>query len=103
LLSWVCIFLLGYLYSGLMNHWQQQLLEEGAVARYGLLKVMKFGLEENLEKVRTTLVELTDKLHKLPESTEGLAEDKKKETANQRQQIVDGFSQCSNYLAKLET
>jgi proteasome lid subunit RPN8/RPN11 len=102
LLTWLCIFMLGYLYSALMNRWQQQMLEEGAVARYGVVKAMKYGLEENLEKVRKTVLELTEKLRAQPATTDSLTDEQKKDAVVQRQAIVDGLAQCGRFLAKLE-
>src|SRR5262245_37640379 len=48
LLAWICLFLLGYLYAGFRSRWEKEMIVQGAVAHYGLTKVLGYGLEKKL-------------------------------------------------------
>jgi len=53
LLAWTAVFLMGYLLAGWRTSWERQRVIEGVVAHYGVDKVIKLGLQENLVEVQS--------------------------------------------------
>lgn len=79
LLFSICTFLLGYMLSGRLTSWERQNIEAGAVARYGLWKGVRPGLEEYLGKLEGLQSKLLQEVKELSaEHAELVAEDKEK-------------------------
>jgi proteasome lid subunit RPN8/RPN11 len=102
LLSWLALFLLGYLFSGMHTRWEQEMIVEGTVAHYGFSKLMKIGLEDNLAKVRAELLNLADALDRLPDATAALPEDEAEAAAKQRKLIADRLAICERALGEIQ-
>ncbi len=58
LLAWFCLFLIGYLLAGFQTNWDRQMTARGAVAHFGITKLMRLGLRKDLNEVRQALVEV---------------------------------------------
>jgi len=102
MLAWVALFLLGYLYGGLRTRWVQQMIVEGTVAHYGVFKLMKLNLEENLAKVRSGMAQTTEVVAQLPDSTEGLSEDEVEKVVRQRKLVVNNLRLLERALAQIQ-
>lgn len=65
LLAWVCLFLLGYLVAGYRSSWERELMETGAVARYGLFNISAYGLGDNLTLTSNQIGAIREEVIKL--------------------------------------
>jgi hypothetical protein len=91
MLGGLSLLLLGYLYGGWRSRWEQNKIVEGAVAHYGVHKLMKLGMEENLTDVLRHLRAIRQEFAKLPESTEGLTNEQRQAAAKQRKVLADNL------------
>lgn len=102
LLAWVAVFLLGYLAAGARSRWEQERMIEGTVAHYGYNKVMKFGLEQDLARVRKNLSSIGGELDKLPKATDKLAEDEATTAEKKRRVISDSLLLTEQTLGQIQ-
>lgn len=83
MLAWLAIFLLGYLFAGWRTDWEREKITEGAVIHYGLHKLMKFGLKEDLAEIQGRLRAVSAEVAKFPASTADLTPEETKDFAKQ--------------------
>jgi proteasome lid subunit RPN8/RPN11 len=102
ILSWLALFLLGYLVAGLQSRWEREMIVEGTVAHYGFNKLVKIGLEENLANVRSELSSLAEALDQLPDSTAELSEEQRETVAKQRASISSYLGACERALGRIQ-
>jgi proteasome lid subunit RPN8/RPN11 len=103
LLSWIALFLLGYLLAGLQSRWEKEMIVEGTVAHYGYHKVLKLGLEDELEKVRSQLLNIAVAADKLPSPNAELSDDEVQATEKQRALIANNLMACEQFLEAVQT
>jgi hypothetical protein len=102
LLGWMGLFLMGYMYAGLLSRAEQQQLAEGAVARFAHTKALKLGLDRDLDAVRQTLASVSAELNKLPASNAKLTTEEA-DTAAKRQRLIAGsLAVCEQALGKIK-
>ncbi len=87
-LSFLAVFLLGYLIAGQRSKWERDALRRGVVAHYGLTKVMKPGFEKDMSMIESLLKQLQTEFEKLPAPTEELSDGEKAEAAKRRKLIA---------------
>ena len=102
LLAWVAVFLLGYLLASTRSRWEREMVVEGAVAHYGINKLMKVGLEENVNGVRRVVSAIRDEVQKLPAPGEKLSEEQTAAAAKRRKVISDNLLLCERALEEIE-
>jgi proteasome lid subunit RPN8/RPN11 len=102
ILSWLALFLLGYLLAGMQSRWEREMIVEGAVAHYGFNKLMKIGLDENLAKVRDELSTLAEAFDSLPASDEGMSDEERENFDKQRELIAHNLSACERMLGNIQ-
>lgn len=93
-LSWMCLFLMGWLLSSWMPSVDRRAVVEATVARFGLWKVMRPGLEEGLASLQKRMELVTEQVKTLSEdhlkrSTEALEAEKDDAGKAALQKIVD--------------
>lgn len=88
IVAMLCL-LLGLYMGSKKSEWEQAMIERGAVRHYGLLKGLRPGLRENLEKIETNLQAIgmaIDVLAKEHVTLLGTVEDKKDETEDKKKE-----------------
>ena len=103
LLSCLALFLLGYFYAGWRTDWEREKIVEGAVAHYGIDKVMTIGLDQNLAKVRQTLRGIEAELRKLPNAGDELSAKDASQANEQRRLIGDSLLVTGEALEQIQT
>jgi proteasome lid subunit RPN8/RPN11 len=103
LLSWIALFLLGYLVSGLQSRWEREMIIEGTVAHYGIHKLMKVGMEEKLTEVREQLLRIAVAADSLPPPGTELSEDEMQTAEKQRTLIANNLLACERYLNQVQS
>ncbi len=88
LLTWVCVFLMGYLLAGWRTSWERQRIVEGVVAHYGVDKVIKLGLQEDLAEVQARMNVVSKELQELSDAQGELTADELQARTNQRMLIA---------------
>jgi proteasome lid subunit RPN8/RPN11 len=79
MMIYLCVFLIGYLLSGLRSRWEQQMIEQGVLADLGIWKGARLGLRDQLENVSRDLSEISRATRGLEERL-AKADDKSKES-----------------------
>lgn len=102
LLAWICLFLLGYGCAGYRTRAEQQLLAEGAVAHYGLMKIVKLDLEADVARVRQSLRTIESELNKLPKAADKLSAADAEKVDKQRQVLGDSLVMAERSLEKIQ-
>ncbi len=54
-LTWLSLFLLGYLLHGVGTSWYERMLREGTVAHYGVINLLMFGWDDRMRETRQKL------------------------------------------------
>ncbi|MGD9632030.1 MAG: Mov34/MPN/PAD-1 family protein [Pirellulales bacterium] len=103
ILSWIALFLLGYLIADMKSRWDQQMIVEGTVAHYGYNKLMKIGLEDNLAKVRLQLTAIASALDHLPDASAELTEEEQETADKQRKMIGSALAVSDQMLGDIQT
>jgi hypothetical protein len=102
ILGWMCLFLLGYLYAGLVSRSQRQQEIEAAISRFANTRVLKLGLGKDLDTLRTHLATLTAEYANLPEPGAELTK-KEREAAVKRQRMIgDNLAVCTEAIASIK-
>lgn len=91
LLTTLVAFLLGTTYARFTASWERQSIVEGVVAHYGVNKVVKIGLQEDLEVVSDRLRELANAVRTSADTPSGDEAPSPKAVAQRRRMIETGF------------
>jgi proteasome lid subunit RPN8/RPN11 len=102
LLACAGLFLLGYFYSGLLSRAEEQRMTEGVIARFMNAKVLRLGLDADLQKLRQVLAGVSEAIAKLPEAGAKLSAKDRTTVAKQRQLIDDNLQLLELALAAIE-
>jgi proteasome lid subunit RPN8/RPN11 len=102
LLAWMCLFVLGYGCADWRRGAEQRMLAEGAVAHYGLTKLMKLGLDEELAKVRQALRSIQRDVSKLPKLGEQLSEEEAKKADETQKMAGDSLLLLEKKLEEIQ-
>lgn len=101
LLAWVAVFLLGYLLASTRSRWEQEMIVEGAVAHYGINKLMKVGFEERLNDVGRIVGAIREEVRKLPAPGEKLSKEQTADADKRREVISDNLLLCERALEEI--
>ncbi|MEQ8211013.1 MAG: Mov34/MPN/PAD-1 family protein [Lacipirellulaceae bacterium] len=83
----VMLMTLGYFLGNMKSRWEQQKIVQGAVAHYGLTKVMKFGLKDDLAIV-LAYINRAEKLRRaIPKDQSDIDEELRKEIEKADQEV----------------
>ena len=93
LLLGLCMGLMGYLWGGQRTAWQEQRLEAGAVAHYGLWKLYKPNFEENLQQVILFQNQTFQRMQKLSQEHVAGAGDKQADVKKRWHQIYEDLDE----------
>lgn len=99
-LSWFCLFLLGYLIASQRSSWEQNILREGAVFHYGLWNLVRPDWEAEISEATADLDSITAELKTLSDKHIALTDNDRtglrrkwlairKKIAASRQQLAD--------------
>lgn len=102
LLAWLALFLLGYMLAGARTRWEQERLVEGTVAHYGVTKILKEGLDQNLAKVRKNLQAISAATEKLPAPNGKLTEEETAAALEHQKSITDSLVMTEKMLQELQ-
>lgn len=84
MLAWLCLFLLGYLLAGYRSSWEQELMQTGAVAHYGLFNISAYGLSDNLKSTTSQVGAIKNEVMTLAQEHLDKLEGEDKKTAHKR-------------------
>lgn len=98
-LSWFCLFLLGYLLAGQKSSWEQNMLREGAVFHYGLWNLVRPDWEAEVHEAMLDLNSIESELKTLSDEHAVLA---KEESAQVRRKWLAVRKQVSASRQRLD-
>lgn len=101
LLVGLLFFMLGQFLAGQKSRWEREMIERGAVAHYGTNKIMKIGLEENLQLVSERLGELSKSLKELPAAGVELDEDAQQAANSLRRDLETNLVLCRDAIDRI--
>jgi len=101
LLAWLGVFVVGYGLGGMRSRWEQSMIVEGAVAHYGVQKLMKPGFEENISALRGQVRQILQEYRKLPDGSRAPAEEEAETVAKRRRLIDENLVLCDRLLEKM--
>ena len=98
ILTWLLVFVLGYLLSGMQSRWEKEMTVKGVAAHYGLNKLIKLGLQESLDDVRKQLTALSEAVDHLPKAGADLSEEEVQQANRQLRMITAQLKQSERRL-----
>lgn len=103
LLAWLCLFLLGYLLASTTTRWEQEKMIQGAVAHYGVIKLMRLGFEQQLSETRGRLGLIGSEVDSLLAVDQSKLDDsQRKEFDERKQRVSQALSLSSESLRRIE-
>lgn len=87
-LSWVALFLLGYLISNWNSVLEERRIAQGAVAQFGYTKLMKLGLKDELTAIQQHTADIYQDFEKLPPPSADLSDEEMADAQKRRKLIV---------------
>jgi proteasome lid subunit RPN8/RPN11 len=94
-------FLVGHSLSRLQASWERQRIVDGVVAHYGVNKLVKLGLQENLDVVSNRLKDLASASQRLAEAARS-GDAAAIEEAEKAQQLIErGYRECIGALKQI--
>lgn len=94
LLLGLVMFMLGQFLARQSMRWERQMIEQGAVAHYGINKVMKVGLEKDLAAVDQQMELILQSFEKLPAPGDDLTEEEFGAASALHGDIGDSIEAC---------
>ena len=102
-LGWLSLFLLGYLLAGAQTSWQRSRMVQGAVAHYGVHKLMRVGFEQQLKETRERLELIDEEVESLLDVDQSKLDDEQaKSFADRRQLVQQALALSRESLKKIE-
>ena len=92
----LCMGLLGFLWGTRRSAWEEQRLEAGAVAHYGLWKLYKPNFEENSTEVIKFQHEVLLEMQKLAQQHIAASGEEQAKVKKDWEQVFEGFDQATN-------
>jgi proteasome lid subunit RPN8/RPN11 len=101
-LSWLCLFLLGYLLAGQKSVWEENMIREGAIVHYGIWNLMHPGWEEEVEKTTAELAEVASAMKELSDAHIQLDEKERAKLKKEWLAVRKKVAASQNRLARVE-
>jgi proteasome lid subunit RPN8/RPN11 len=101
-LTGLVMFMLGNFLAQQKQGWERQMIEQGAVAHYGLNKFMKIGLEKDLAAVEQHLGLISKSMEELPKLGDELTDDQREAAEKLRGDILSNLEGCRNAIGDIE-
>ncbi|BBO34370.1 Mov34/MPN/PAD-1 family protein [Lacipirellula parvula] len=102
MLGWLALFLLGYTLAGARTRWDREMMIEGAVAHYGIMKIVALGLDQDLAKVRKNLDAIATETKKFPAANAKLTDEEAAAADKQRELVVDSLALTSKMADQIQ-
>jgi hypothetical protein len=96
------MFMLGNFIGGQRTAWERRMIEQGAVAHYGLNKVMKLGLEKDVVAIEQQLNQVARSLEQLPAPGDTLTKEELEAALSARGDILAEIGKVRAALANIE-
>ncbi len=98
ILACICMLLLGYLLAGWRSQSESILLQQGAVARYGVTKLLKPGFEEKMSAIEQHLHLIESEFQKLPAPSAELSDEERAAALKRRRLIAENLKASANTI-----
>lgn len=102
LLTGLLFFGAGYFIANQRSSWERQMVQQGAVAHYGINQLMKLGIEDELSRVDQQLGEILQSLEAMPDPGEKLDDDGVKAATALRRDIEDNLAYSRDAVTRIE-
>ena len=102
LLAGLGVFLMGYMYAGLLSSAEEQRMMEGTVAHFMNAKVLRLGLDRELEAVRETMARVGAEIGKLPPPGAEVTEKEAAAVKKQLQLLTDNVVVLERAVASIK-
>lgn len=102
LLAGLGVFFMGYMYAGLLSTAEEQRRMEGTVAHFMNAKVLRLGLDKDLEAVRVALARVSGEIGKLPAPGAETTEKEAAAAKKQWQLLTDNLSVLERAIASIK-